>query len=89
MNALLGSCYAAARKHLAEARKAQLEALFFGLGVYRGGRLGRDARFFRDRHDQHRREHLERALTIRARIRELRAELRQLENQNTEPPRAA
>ena len=102
VSTLLASCYAAARKHLAKARTAQSEALYGGLGVYRGGRVGKDARSLRDRKDREHADHLAEALRIRAKIRELRAELLAIEsdiitahegihtdNTDTDPPRAA
>jgi hypothetical protein len=89
MSGLLESCYAAARVQLRKARQAQCEALYAGLGVYRGGRFGRDCRWLRDRMDRARAAHLAEALGIRARIRQLRIEIAAITSDETEPPRAA
>lgn len=86
---LLESCYAAARKHLTKARAAQEEALYAGLGIYRGGRVGKDARWLRDRKDRERADHLAKALRIRWQIRQLRIEILAITSHDTEPPRVA
>ena len=86
---ILGSCYAAARKQLGDARVAQQNAVIWGMQVYKAGRTGEKARFMRKHWHRQRRSRLEEALRIRTRIRELRAQLRELEQGNTEPPRAA
>lgn len=88
-NPFVEAAYAAARRQLREARRAQQDAVLFGMAVYKGGRLGKDARYLRERKDAQRTMHLREALRIRATIKKLRAEIRALERQATKPPHAA
>lgn len=89
MSVLVASCYAAARRSLERARVAQQNALIFAVDVYRGGALGRRGRRLQKEWHQRRAVHLAEVLRIRRQIRELRAELRRLELDDTLPPRSA
>lgn len=89
---LLDSSFAAARKHLVEAREAQGHAIRAAIHFYRGGRLGRVAHYDFRRWDERRTAHLQEALRIRKRIHQLRAELRRfaaLALEDTIPPHTA
>lgn len=89
MSTLLGSCYAAARKQLADARVAQQNAVIWGMQVYWAGKAGRKARMMRRYWHRRRDSHVREALRIRTKIHALRAELARLAARDTEPPRAA
>lgn len=86
---LLEASYAAARRHLKNAREAQKQALLFGMLVYKAGARGRGARMLRKTWDDKRSMWLREALAVRSKIRLLRAELRRLELEDTIPPQAA
>lgn len=71
-------CFAAARRHLADARVAQRNAVYFGMRRYHAGRAGRDARLLAKHWDQKRAMWLREALRVRTNIHALRAEVRRL-----------
>lgn len=73
------AAFAAARKHLQDARTAQQNAVLFGMKRYKAGKLGRDARFMAHTWHQKRKLHLADALRVRKAIHHLRAELRRHE----------
>ncbi len=72
MNPFVEAAYAAARKQIKLARRAQQDAVYFGTLIYRAGPRGVYARENRDDCDKARASHLAEALRIRGNIRELR-----------------
>lgn len=79
----LQSIYAAARRHLAEARTHQYYALGFAAQQFRGGHVGRTARRLYSMRDAKRTESIRLAMQCRSKAKRLRAELARLSAADT------
>jgi hypothetical protein len=85
-HAFLQAIYACARRHCADARRQENQALGFASCMYMPGAVGRNARRLFKEADRKRTESIRLALECRKKAQRLRRELARLASADTIPP---